>query len=453
MIKKRDNLVFYTTAVCNLKCRYCFIDKNPALKEIDDLLDESFKGDYYFNFAKECFPDPNQLKIVQLWGGEPSLRYDRVFYTLKKLINYYPNLDTLMTSTNFVSETFFEQFYGLLNVFGEFKNRNFIFDLQLSLDGPEELNDAGRGVGVTKKFEKHFSYLLENPEKVPKNVHLYLHLKPTLDNNSFRLLLNKEKAIEYFQYLESYFHKVKEANIENIHMNLTKPNMAVPSPHTTEDGKEFADFMRLLVDISKENKEKKYFKYYDNVVLFTPRNLDYLFKDGYVRYQCSGYTCNSGCGMVGLLPDRRISECHMGFVDQLESYKEYSNKNLGGKDSTIDFNLFVKSQPVQTNISFEELDLYERKVNIHYKQKTTFRISGIVNQIMLLAYAGQIDKKFKNPENALKAVYFLQEASCNCFRDNNASTGSLYLHPIGELRLFFNGASDVIESFIKEVNQ
>ena len=45
----REVAVFYPTATCNLKCRYCGIDKNPILLQIDDALGESFEGDYYFN--------------------------------------------------------------------------------------------------------------------------------------------------------------------------------------------------------------------------------------------------------------------------------------------------------------------------------------------------------------------------------------------------------------------
>jgi sulfatase maturation enzyme AslB (radical SAM superfamily) len=57
MLKDRTSLVLYTTAVCNLNCRYCFIDKNPALQSIDSYLDDSFLKDenYYFEFAKRTF--------------------------------------------------------------------------------------------------------------------------------------------------------------------------------------------------------------------------------------------------------------------------------------------------------------------------------------------------------------------------------------------------------------
>lgn len=48
MIKDRDTAVFYPNATCNLKCRYCGIDKNPALGIIDKMLDESFKDPTYY---------------------------------------------------------------------------------------------------------------------------------------------------------------------------------------------------------------------------------------------------------------------------------------------------------------------------------------------------------------------------------------------------------------------
>ena len=65
MKEHRTSLVLYTTAVCNLNCRYCFIDKNPALQKIDEFLDHSFleTPDYYFDFAKETF---EQNKLTQI---------------------------------------------------------------------------------------------------------------------------------------------------------------------------------------------------------------------------------------------------------------------------------------------------------------------------------------------------------------------------------------------------
>lgn len=51
----------FSCGICNLNCRYCGIDKNPALLDVDKILEESFKGDYYFEKTKKYLPDPLQL--------------------------------------------------------------------------------------------------------------------------------------------------------------------------------------------------------------------------------------------------------------------------------------------------------------------------------------------------------------------------------------------------------
>jgi sulfatase maturation enzyme AslB (radical SAM superfamily) len=79
MINKLNTAIFYTCGVCNLQCRYCGIDKNPVLKEIDKALEKSFEGDYYFNCVKKYFPNRGQLKRIETWGGEPFLKMERIF--------------------------------------------------------------------------------------------------------------------------------------------------------------------------------------------------------------------------------------------------------------------------------------------------------------------------------------------------------------------------------------
>ena len=75
MVKDREECILYTCATCNLQCRYCGIDKNPILQEIDKYLDESFKGDYYFNQINKMFPNRAKLKWLQTWGGEFTLPF------------------------------------------------------------------------------------------------------------------------------------------------------------------------------------------------------------------------------------------------------------------------------------------------------------------------------------------------------------------------------------------
>lgn len=126
---EREAAVVYPCGVCNLNCRYCTIDKNPVLKDIDNELEESFKGDYYFNRIKEYFPRRNQLKRLETWGGEPFLHMDRVYPLVHQLIKYYPYFDSMFSSTNFSFDGWIDQFMGLMDVFAQYPYREFIYTL------------------------------------------------------------------------------------------------------------------------------------------------------------------------------------------------------------------------------------------------------------------------------------------------------------------------------------
>ena len=52
----RIEAILFPCATCNLSCKYCTIDKSPALNQIDEALEKSFEGDYYFNRIQEYFP-------------------------------------------------------------------------------------------------------------------------------------------------------------------------------------------------------------------------------------------------------------------------------------------------------------------------------------------------------------------------------------------------------------
>ena len=59
-------ITLYSYGMCNLNCRYCTIDKNPALKEVDDYLKKSFENsDSYFQRILKYCPDPKQIKKVE----------------------------------------------------------------------------------------------------------------------------------------------------------------------------------------------------------------------------------------------------------------------------------------------------------------------------------------------------------------------------------------------------
>ena len=451
MLQDRNSLVLYTTAVCNLNCRYCFIDKNPALKQIDDFLDDSFLAtpDYYFQFAKRMFLKDN-LEEIQFWGGEPFLGMHRAYPTVEKLIGYYPRLERFMVSTNFVSSCFFDEFYGLINVLNQHPERHFEFSLQLSIDGPTNINDLNRGKGVTPKFIENFTIFIQGLQDIHKlghNVDCNLHMKPTLDASSIEQLQTKEKVIEYFKFFEQFQEVFDKYNHrQNVRYCLPIPNTACPSPHTQEEGKQFANYCRLTRLIEEENKTQHHFKYYQTITSFLPR-CQIPYEQRRLSGVCMGH-CGNGKSTLGLLPQNKVSCCHNGFVDLISDYKKFvlSNDSEHMDDVTIEKGLFTNQRnSLIFDADSEEFEMYEKQLETFYDAKDPSKIANIASLIMLLAESEQIDTKYIDKTEALHAAYFLLMATSYCVRDNLGTTGSIYMFPLGLIKLLLNGAREYIE--------
>lgn len=436
---ERDTAIFYTCGLCNLQCRYCGIHKSPVLKEIDDLLAKSFEGDYYFNRVKEYFPRKDMLKSFETWGGEPFLRMERLHPTLRKLIEYYPFFSKGFSSTNFSYPEWTDKFFSLMDVFGEYPYRDFDYCLQLSIDGPEEINDAGRGKGVTKKCLKNFNKLIDllKQNRLPKNINLVLSLKPTLDNDTIKKLNTKEKIIEYYQFLEDNFIKpVYFLENPKISIGNDIPNTAVPSPTTTEDGKFFAELIKNCLEIEQENNEKQYFQHYQHITPFGAgaEQEEITYKYGYNN-------CGTGRTTVGFLPNNLISTCHEGFTQIVEKYTELAAKD-NRELSSITFDRFLNEQAVALSGNDENYCDHCYKMSLYNKDNACSRLVSDTALIISLALSGIIDEKYIEEKEALKGAIFVQSKTAYCIKDNYNKTGSYNLQPIGLFVLLLNGAMD-----------
>lgn len=442
--KKRNTVILYSCGICNLNCSYCCIDKNPALKIIDDKLGKSFEGNYYFDKIKTYFPTKGQLKRLETWGGEPFLKMERVHNLLRQIINYYPYFNTMFSSTNFSFSNWNDKFFELMSVFGEFPIRRFTFELQLSIDGPEYINDSNRGKGTTKKCLDNFKIFISRLKELPKNIDLRIMTKGTLDNRSLMLLDSKEKIIEYYQFLEKDFiNPIRRLNQDNIKIAACVPNTAVPSPVTKEIGLHFAQFCKWCREIEKENNEFGYFKFYS---IITPFSSDNQINKNYwdLTYICPTKVCGSGSTMIGLLPDDVIATCHESFTHLVKEYKKDFQESEFEKKS-ISFKNYTERNDVckycMSNCQYEN---HELQMSYFNKSKTTFLLGNIVLEIITLAMCNQIDSKYLDEEKALVAAKILQDSIAFCIKDNYNITGTITIIPNGIIKLFLNGAIEEI---------
>ena len=112
---------------------------------------------------------------------------------------------------------------------------------------------------------------------------------------------------------------------------------------------------------------------------------------------------------------------------------------LRKEKGTITFDNFLIEQKSRYCLTQEEYEAYEEQISYFNKEGTTARLVNIAAEIQTLALAGQIDKYFATEINALRGARFYQSHTY-CVKDNINQTGSLYLVPVGLLKLLFNGA-------------
>lgn len=445
---KISSIILYTTSMCNLNCSYCYIDKNPALKSIDKILEDSFNDDmYYINFIKKIIPDKNQLHEIQLWGGEPTLHLERAFNTIKNAIKEYPNFNKIMFSTNFIGDYWFNTLETFFNIFKEFPNRYFEIDIQLSIDGPPLINDLGRGKNVTEKFLNNLKILIKkikNVDWIPENITLIMHFKPTLSNETIPLLQTKEDVLNYYQFFDKITSILKYYEYNNFKFLTTLPNTATPSQHTKLDGQKFANFCKICRELEKENKEKKYFNIYKEITPFT-RNISHCnLHERSLTNSCS--FCGTGIFTLGLLPEEKISLCHSGFVDLINDYKQYclSEEN---KNHSIDKELFryrtVGSNGFKIICTLEEYEKQKPLLECFLDPKSTYPTVQLIGEIQNLASNNLIDKKYIDFKEALYAAKFLHTIPY-CIRDSIGVVGSIIVYPMGLLKLLLNGAMEYI---------
>ena len=209
---------------------------------------------------------------------------ERIYPLIDKLLDYYPYFTSMCSSTNFSYDEWLDKLLNLLAIFGKRPERDFTFHLQLSVDGPEYINDANRGEGVTKKCIANFDRLIAAAKegKIPPNVTLDMTIKGTWDADCIEKLNSKEKLIEFFQFYENNYHdKVYQLNLPNVHIYNSVPNTAVPAPSTKHDGQVFAKLVKKCREIEEENFTEHYFKYYTSITPFNDSPCE----------KCTSYTC------------------------------------------------------------------------------------------------------------------------------------------------------------------
>lgn len=446
-----ESIEIFMTSKCNLRCDYCYISKNQALVEYDTHVKECHTNHVYLDKIKELYKDREQeLKALSLWGGEPTMGLQRFVDTLDDYLFAFKNLYSFSFSTNMTFGN--KAIYNLMDKLAQHKDRSFFINLQISLDGPSEINNYNRkgyieNTDINEVIVKNTLEFIDYVNKKDyKNIVIEQHFKPTLSMEIInKFLATEDQIIAYYQYFECIVDLFKSHNkaLGLTFQNPPLPNIAVPGEYTSQDGKDFAAFIRRCKNVMQRNQEERIFKYYTELVWFQ-EHINYtkkMLKEG-VLEQC---LCGACKGQYCIDSNGKLHMCHRGFLDSNDRYIQQSCKTQDLnilKQSTREYTLSKKL----TSFDFDKIttdELYQKHLAA-IRENNEMRISASLAIIHELALCGQISEIYKDStEMRLLGALFMLRAE-NCLQDAAMGAGSYYLKNPSLIKLYLNGIVDDI---------
>lgn len=191
-------LAIYTTSSCNLNCKYCYEKNYRKGFQINHPQDYSI----YINKLLELDPNnKNTLTSIELWGGEPLLGLEEFIFYLPDFIQNFPNLNEIQLSSNFTLSNSSQLIINLCEQLSILKKDFFTVKLQVSIDGPEVINDYNRGIGTTNSVIASLNNLV-NPYK---NIDLKIITNSIFDKKGLFYFTSYEKIEEWFNFFLDNF--------------------------------------------------------------------------------------------------------------------------------------------------------------------------------------------------------------------------------------------------------
>lgn len=455
-IKPLTGLTIFTTSLCNLKCTYCYIEKcQEPLHELDKIVEKNHKNLDYVNMIKNDFSDEdkNNISSIELWGGEPLLFMERFTDTLDEYFKVLPKLNTFFFSTNMTIPNSVEKIQNLITKLienGKKYNKKIKLHIQVSIDGPEEICDANRGKGTTEKVLNNF-YKLINVDFDTTWLDLTSATKPTLSRDTFEYFLSEENIRYYYNFFNEKMYKVWKSTNSKIHFSISVPNYAEPYQYTQEDGLKLAKIFKLFQKVSHDHTMEGYKN--RCLIPYVEKFNAHIPLDNFVdeRYKNTiFYTCGGGCSHLftacSLLPDNRYAVCHRGFFNDYKPYDDVDVHNFE-EDSSI-LNKAHVTPDKRFTFSKEDFLKVREAMSASYYYANKGKNINIKNMIQLYAYSGLVDEKYKDDKEALMAT-IIMSSTLSCIYNNITTTGSMFTNPLSTIKLFCNGAMDVIIDELK----
>lgn len=325
-----NSISLISSSVCNLKCSFCFLNKNKSFNKYDLEILQAWKEKTYlstvYKSLKKLKEDPLKIVRMEFWGGETLFHIVELKENINEIYKYFPNVKYFLFPTNWsinIKETF-----DFIQELDKYCPENSKLTLQLSIDGPnDEIQKMGHNISLEqyKKNIKVFANLINNTKL--KNIKVGFTINATINKELyFKYLSDYEGIKNYISNMDDFINFMSDSFISEsceFSINHLFPGMASPTEETVEEGLKLANICRLWEYVRKnefqtnsfESMFNKYF--YFGLQHFNIEN-NCLNENNY---------CNQLKTALSFLPDGTILECTSSYISPNEDYQNECLEN------------------------------------------------------------------------------------------------------------------------------
>jgi len=409
-----------STGSCPLDCNYCYIPKTEMMESMHDEIVEYVRSGDWVDVIDENFQN---LTAFSLWGTEPLLTLEDVEPHIRELKDRFPELELVQFSSSFcVDPTPIKSFKETLD------ELDIDLGVQVSADG--QYTEVNRMEGATKLIKQNLHKLAE-----VLDTDLKLRWKSTIGTDNIKdMVENPEEIDKFFEYFEDI-----EKELEDTHLNFVggspNPTLVVPGKYTSENGKTFAKYLKLL-------REKGYKSTYTSRLQRCQKLAHKIDRKPFI------FTCAGGDSNLGIDMDN-IHLCHRTYYFDREEYREslrqtddYDNWDVSLLEEGILDMMNKWYIPSGDTTRFEYV---LRNYHDYFKMKLD------ITKALLREFAecGQAEEIYKDDETLRETLALFLHTSMSCPVENLLNTGTMHIHPVSMIRLWCNGAFQELLRTIK----
>ena len=445
-----SQLSIFGSSICNLSCGYCYLNKNKGYAEFNKIIQQAWlDGTYVENIIKvfeKLNSDPDELKNIELWGGEPLILTKNMVPHIADLFKHFKKVQRVLVPTNWaaVNVPDFVDFLHEIDKYVRPQNgKKFDFAIQCSIDGPPgDFNANGHNANwaiYVQNLEELKKLLDERPLK---NMIASYIVHPTASKELLLKHFSTYDGIkDYLNKLGSFIEYCKDiTNTPGTSVftidPMAAPLIAVPAETSTEEGIEIARIYRMFEHVvNNELKVPKGEHGYHYVAhFFTVGDLT----------KSNPECAEAGDFAVTIIPDGTIVECACSYIEHYEPYLQSLLEN--GDDFAY------RTAKIRNFNFFNPLTATEEEWKEHfwYVLDGGFRCTSSIYynlQMALmqeLALSKQIDSCYLNDAEKLFDDLTLAQSIFTCTRENLKDTRIPYLMDVNQGRRWFNGFVDFV---------